>query len=68
MKLEAPFIKLPFRFDAARLQEEVEALPAEAWDRRGVASDKPFSVRALAYLAAGHVAHHLEILDARYGI
>ena len=44
------------------------ALPAEAWDRRGVASDKPFSVRALAYLAAGHVAHHLEILDARYGI
>ena len=33
MKLEAPFIKLPFRFDAARLQEEVEALPAEAWVR-----------------------------------
>lgn len=33
MKLEAPFIKLPFRFDAARLQEEVAALPAEAWVR-----------------------------------
>src|ERR1044071_3214815 len=25
------------------------ALPAEAWTRRGVASDNPFSVRALAY-------------------
>lgn len=33
MKLEAPFIKLPFRFDAARLQEEVAAFPAEAWVR-----------------------------------
>jgi hypothetical protein len=33
MKLEAPFIKLPFRFDAARLQAEVAALPAEAWAR-----------------------------------
>jgi hypothetical protein len=33
MKLEAPFIKLPFRFDAARLQEEIAALPAEAWVR-----------------------------------
>jgi len=33
MKLEAPFIKLPFRFDAARLQEEVAALPAGAWVR-----------------------------------
>lgn len=33
MKLEAPFIKLPFRFDTARLQEEIAALPAEAWAR-----------------------------------
>ena len=33
MKLEVPFIKLPFRFDAARLQEEVAAFPAEAWVR-----------------------------------
>ena len=41
-------------------------LPADAWDRRGVASDNPFSVRALAYLAAGHVTHHLNILRERY--
>ena len=41
-------------------------LPAEAWMRRGIASDNPFSVRALAYLAAGHVIHHVQILEERY--
>jgi hypothetical protein len=41
-------------------------LPAEAWMRSGIASDNPFSVRALAYLAAGHAAHHFAILQERY--
>ena len=41
-------------------------LPAAAWLRRGIASGNPFSVRALAYLAVGHVAHHMAILRARY--
>ena len=41
-------------------------LPADAWTRRGVASGNPFSVRALAYIAAGHVAHHVRILRERY--
>jgi hypothetical protein len=41
-------------------------LPPEAWHRRGVASDYPFSVRALAYIAAGHVMHHTQILKERY--
>ncbi|MDO1559927.1 aspartyl/asparaginyl beta-hydroxylase domain-containing protein [Brevundimonas sp. 2R-24] len=31
MKLKAPFIKLPFRFDAARLAEEAASAPADAW-------------------------------------
>lgn len=43
-----------------------EGLPAEAWDRRGVASDNPFSVRALAWLTAGHVEHHARIVRERY--
>lgn len=43
-----------------------ENLPAEAWDRRGIASDNPFSVRALAYITAGHVTHHNRILRERY--
>lgn len=41
-------------------------LPAQAWSRRGVASGNPFTVRALAYLAAGHVTHHATILQERY--
>lgn len=41
-------------------------LPAEAWLRSGVASDNPFTVRALAYMAAGHLVHHVAILQERY--
>ena len=41
-------------------------LPAEAWMRTGVASGNPFTVRALAYILAGHVAHHRAILQERY--
>ena len=41
-------------------------LPADAWDRRGIASDKPFTVRALAYLVVGHVTHHMAIVTSRY--
>jgi hypothetical protein len=42
------------------------SLPAEAWARRGIASDNPFTVRALAYLAVGHVIHHTRILQEQY--
>ncbi|MGH7645786.1 MAG: DinB family protein [Gemmatimonadales bacterium] len=42
-------------------------LPAPVWRRRGVVGDHPISVRALAYIIAGHVRHHVEVLDARYG-
>jgi hypothetical protein len=41
-------------------------LPEEAWMRSGVASDNPFTVRACAYIVAGHVAHHAAILRERY--
>jgi hypothetical protein len=41
-------------------------LPPEAWSRRGTASGKPFTVRALAFITAGHVAHHVKILRERY--
>jgi hypothetical protein len=33
MKLARPFVRLPLRFDVARLSQEVSALPASAWDR-----------------------------------
>lgn len=41
-------------------------LPADAWGRRGKASGYEFSVRALAFIAAGHFEHHLRIVQERY--
>ncbi|HTL04379.1 MAG TPA: DinB family protein [Gemmatimonadales bacterium] len=41
-------------------------LPTAAWERRGIASGNPFTVRALAWLTAGHVIHHLGVLRERY--
>lgn len=41
-------------------------LPAEAWTRGGIASDNPFTVNALAYILAGHVSHHMAVLQERY--
>ena len=43
-------------------------LPDEAWSRTGTASDNPFTVRALAYIIAGHVTHHMKVLREKYGI
>jgi hypothetical protein len=41
-------------------------LPTDAWMRTGIASDNRFTVRALAYLIAGHLAHHVTGLRERY--
>jgi hypothetical protein len=63
-----PWISLVEEFRALRQStlQLFRHLPAEAWDRRGIASDNPFSVRALAFLGAGHVIHHLTIVRERY--
>lgn len=42
------------------------SLPPNAWTRRGLASDCEFSVRAVAYIIAGHISHHANILRERY--
>ncbi len=36
--------------------------------RKGTANDTTVSVRAIAYIIAGHERHHLDILEERYGI
>ena len=70
------------RFDArpvADLAAELDAVrratiallrsfDAEALGRRGTANGKEVSVRALAYIIAGHERHHVAILRERYGI
>ncbi|HET7291876.1 MAG TPA: DinB family protein, partial [Vicinamibacteria bacterium] len=38
----------------------------EAWERRGVANAKEISVRAQAWVIAGHERHHLKVLRERY--
>jgi hypothetical protein len=38
----------------------------EAWTRQGIASENPVSVRALAYIIAGHERHHVGILKEKY--
>jgi len=55
-----------FRTARAATLTFFQNLPADAWARRGVASGNPFTVRALAYIAAGHVTHHTAILRERY--
>lgn len=37
-----------------------------AWSRRGTASGKEITARALAFIAAGHELHHVRILRERY--
>ena len=55
-----------FRAQRAATLAFFDSLPEAAWRRRGVASDNPFTVRALAYMVPGHVAHHLDIVRQRY--
>lgn len=41
-------------------------LKKDAWARTGAANDVEISVRALAWIMAGHVRHHAAILNERY--
>lgn len=43
-------------------------LPEAAWSRRGVLNGKPLTVRALAFIAAGHFQRHRNVLRDRYGV
>ena len=44
----------------------LQKLPEEAWSRKGVASGNSVTVRALAYIIAGHLSHHIAIVQERY--
>lgn len=65
-----PFAELLDEFAAVRVStlHLLRHLVQAAWQRRGVASGKEISVRALAFVMAGHVAHHLGILREKYGV
>ncbi len=45
-----------------------KSLQPDAWTRRGVANQNEVSVRALAYMIAGHELHHRQILKDKYEV
>jgi len=55
-------------FEHVRLStiDLLESLDEEKWSRTGIASENRVSVRALAYIIAGHERHHVEVLRSRY--
>jgi|SRR5579859_2519643 len=59
---------LAAEFDAIRRATIalLKSFEAEAISRRGNASGKDVSVRALAYIIAGHERHHMDIVKERY--
>lgn len=45
----------------------LKRLTPEAWSRQGIASGYSVTVRALAWMLAGHIIHHLRIVQKRLG-
>ena len=44
----------------------MRTLDEAAWNRLGAANQSPVSVRALAFIMAGHLRHHMNVLRERY--
>ena len=67
---QVPLAELAAEFAALRDGNVavLRRLPAERWGQVGTASGNKVTVRALAYVMAGHVRHHLGVLKSRYGV
>lgn len=65
-----PIADLADRFANARRASTamVASFDGEALARRGIASGHPVTVRALAWILAGHELHHRRVLQERYGL
>jgi hypothetical protein len=63
-----PWADLLSEFELVRRSSVVmfEGFDKEAWLRRGTANGNPMSVRAGAYLIAGHELHHMRIIHQSY--
>lgn len=62
------FVDLLDEFDLQRRSNMIlfNNLDETAWKRMGTASGKPVSARGIAYIMAGHVRHHIRIINERY--
>ena len=59
---------LSSEFEAVRRSSEClfDGFDEEQWNRGGVANEVHMTVRAVAYIIAGHAAHHLAVIRERY--
>jgi len=66
---EAPLLELAEDFVQSRESNlrTFRGFGEEEWSRSGVANGNAVTVRALAFVMAGHVRHHLKVLHERYG-
>jgi uncharacterized damage-inducible protein DinB len=64
-----PVSKIVQHYTALRVSTFLllEQLTAEACSRMGISNQKPISVRALAYIIAGHERHHMNVITEKYG-
>jgi hypothetical protein len=46
----------------------LRSLDEQSWSRAGTANDNQITVRALAFIMAGHVRHHMGVLRERYQV
>lgn len=44
----------------------LKSLPESAWSNSGTANNSHLTARALAYIIAGHVVHHVRVIKERY--
>jgi hypothetical protein len=65
---DRPWEDLIGEFEAVRRANILmfRGFDGDAWSRRGVASENEMSVRALAYVIAGHELHHMGVIRAKY--
>lgn len=63
-----PFSQIISEFEAVRRSTIalLRQYDAAAWSRIGVANDKQMTTRSVAFVIAGHLQHHLDILKTRY--
>lgn len=67
---QIPLAKIVQHYTALRVSTFflLEQIPESAWERTGISSGNPISVRSIAYIIAGHERHHMRVISEKYGL